>query len=56
MRAENKQRLERTERVMVIWICVLSLTNRVSSVEFNAKVNIVGATDVVEHSRPVTSL
>ena len=45
------QRLERTERMMVRWMCGVSLKNRTSSDDLNRRLGVEGVTDVVRRGR-----
>ena len=40
MKAEDMQRLERTERMMVRWMCGASLKSRISSNDLNKSLNV----------------
>jgi hypothetical protein len=51
VRVEDMQRLERTERMMVRWMCGVSLKNKVPSVELNRRLDIESVTDVVRRGR-----
>ena len=51
MKTEDMQRLEKTERMMVRWMCGASLKNRVSSNNLNELLNVVAVTDVVRQGR-----
>jgi hypothetical protein len=51
MKTEDIQRLERAERMMVRWMCGVSLKNRISSVELNKRMHVTGVTDVVRQGR-----
>ena len=43
--------LERTERMMVRWMCGVSLKNRVASEELNRRLDVEGVADVVRRGR-----
>jgi len=45
------QRLERTERMMVRWMCGASLKDRTSSVELNNRLGVEDVTDIVRQGR-----
>ena len=45
------QRLERTERLMVIWMCSVSLKDRIQSKELNSYLGVPCVTDVVRRGR-----
>ena len=47
MKVEDVQRLERTERMMVRWMCGVRLRNRISSEELNGRLGIVKIMEVV---------
>jgi len=51
VKVEDVQRLERTERMMVRWMCGLRLKNRTSSEELNSRLGIVRITEIVRHGR-----
>ena len=51
VKEEDVQRLERTERMMVRWMCGVSLKNRISSGELNERLGIVGVVEVVRRGR-----
>jgi hypothetical protein len=51
MKAEDMQRLERTERLMVRWMCGVTLKNMIPSSELNNRLGISAVTDVVRRSR-----
>ena len=51
MKAEDMQRLERTERMMVRWMCGASLKSRISSNDLNKRLNVEAVTDVVRQGR-----
>ena len=45
------QRLERTERMMVRWMCGVRLKNRISSEELNKRVGIESVAMIVRRGR-----
>ena len=45
------QRLERTERMMVRWMCGVSLKNRISSEELNRRLCIESVAVIVKRGR-----
>ena len=51
MKVEDMQRLERTERTMVRWMCGVTLKHRIASKELNCRLGIESVTDVIRHSR-----
>lgn len=51
MKVDDKQRLERTERMMVRWMCSVTLKNRISSAELNSRLDIKSVSDVVRNGR-----
>ena len=51
IRVDNLQRLERTERMMVRWMCGVSLKSRMSSRELNERMGVVDVADVVRRER-----
>ena len=51
MKGEDMQRLERTERMMVRWMCGVSLRERKSSSELNRRLGVEGVADVVRRGR-----
>jgi hypothetical protein len=51
MKAEDMQRLERTERMMVRWMCGVSLKNRISSKDLRVRLGIEGIDEIVERGR-----
>ena len=44
-------RLERTERMMVRWMCGVTLKDRVASAELNSRLHIECITDIVKRGR-----
>ena len=51
MKVEDMQRLERTERAMVRWMCGVSLKEKVRSVELLERLGIVSITELVLRHR-----
>jgi hypothetical protein len=51
VKTEDMQRLERTERMMVRWMCGVSLKNRITSKELNGRLGVEGVADVVRRGR-----
>jgi hypothetical protein len=51
MKAEDMQRLERAERMMVRWMCGVSLKNRISSEELNGRLGLESIDEVVRRGR-----
>ena len=51
MKVDDLQRLERTERMMVRWMCGVSLKNRVPSAEFFSWLRVDGFSEVVRQGR-----
>jgi len=51
MKLENMQRLERTEKMMIRWMCGVTLKDRNSSVELRKELGIVGVSDIVRQGR-----
>ena len=51
MKAEDMNRLERTERMMVRWMCGVRLRNRIPSEELNCRLGIVRITEIVRRGR-----
>mgnify|MGYP001824797758 CR=1 FL=1 len=51
MRAEDLQRLERTERMMCRWMCGVTLKDKRHSTELYRRLGIVSVTDVVRRGR-----
>src|SRR5271165_3711065 len=50
-KVEDMQRLERTERMMIRWMCGVTLKNRVSSDDLRVKLGIDSVSDMVRRSR-----
>lgn len=51
MKMEDLQRLERTERMMVRWMCGVNLKDRISSEDLNRRLSVDSVTDVVRRGR-----
>ena len=51
MKTEDMRRLERAERMMVRWMCGVSLRDRKSSIELNERLGIEGVAEVVRRGR-----
>ena len=51
MRVEELRRLERTERMMIRWMCGVTLKDRCKSEELRKRLDIEDVTDVVRKSR-----
>ena len=51
MKVGDMQRLERTERMMVRWMCGVRLKNRISSEELNKRVGIESVAVIVRRGR-----
>jgi hypothetical protein len=51
VKTEDMQRLERTERMMVRWMCGASLKDRISSDDLNRRLGVEGVADVVRRGR-----
>lgn len=51
MKMEDLQRLERTERMMVRWMCGVNLKDRTSSEDLNRRLSVDSVTDVVRRGR-----
>jgi hypothetical protein len=51
MKVDDMQRLERTERLMVRWMCSVSLKDRIQSKELNRYLGVSSVTDVVRRGR-----
>ena len=51
MKKDDMQRLERTERMMVRWMCGVTLKNRTSSAELNSRLGMEAVSDVVRRGR-----
>ncbi len=45
------QRLVRTEKMMVRWMCGVTLKNRISSAELYNRLNVEEVSDVVRHGK-----
>ena len=51
MKAENLHSLERTEQMMVRWMCGVSLKDRERSVDLYSLLGIQSVADLVRHGR-----
>ena len=51
VKTEDMQRMERTQRMMIRWMCGVSLKNRISSVELCGRLGVEEVADVVRRSR-----
>jgi len=51
VKVEDMQRLERTERMMVSWMCGVSLKSRMSSKKLNARLGIEAISEIVRRGR-----
>ncbi len=51
MKVEELRRLERAERMMIRWMCVVTLTDRCKSEELKKRLDIEAVADVVRKSR-----
>ena len=51
MKVEDRQRLERTEKMMVRWICGVTLKNRITSEELRNRLRIEAVTEIVRRGR-----
>jgi hypothetical protein len=51
VKVDDMQRLERTERMMVRWMCGVSLKDRVSSAELDRRLGVQGIVNVVRQGR-----
>ena len=51
MKAENMQRLERTERMMIRWMCGVKLSDRKASAELLSRLDIESVSDVIRRGR-----
>ena len=51
MKVDDMQRQERTERMMVRWMCGVTLKNKKSSEELREYLGIESVTDVVRRGR-----
>jgi hypothetical protein len=51
VKVDDMQRLERTERMMVRWMCGVSLKNRVSSEDLNRRLGVDRVAEVVRRGR-----
>ena len=51
VKVEDMQRLERTERMMVGWMCGVGLRSRISSEELNARLGVEAISEIVRRGR-----
>ena len=51
MKVEDKQRLERAEKMMVRWMCGVTLKNRIISEELRNRLSIEAVTEIVRRGR-----
>jgi Reverse transcriptase (RNA-dependent DNA polymerase)/Endonuclease/Exonuclease/phosphatase family len=51
MKIEDMKRLERTERMMVRWMCGVTLKNKIANVDLNRRLDIECVADVVRRGR-----
>jgi hypothetical protein len=51
IKVEDLQRLVRTEKMMVWWMCGVTLKNRISSVELYSHLDVEAVSDVVRRGR-----
>src|SRR5664279_4197448 len=51
IKVEDMQRLERTEKMMVRWMCGATLKNKISSVELYSCLDVEAVSDVVRRGR-----
>ena len=51
IKVEDMQRLVRTEKMMVRWMCGVTLKNRISSVELYSRLDVEAVSDVVRRGR-----
>ena len=51
MKVEDKQRLERAEKMMVRWVCGVTLKNRITSEELRNRLSIEAVTEIVRCGR-----
>ena len=51
MRAEEEQRMERNENVMLRWMCGVTLRDKVPTVELRSRLGIEGVVQVMRHGR-----
>ena len=49
MKVKDKQRLERTEKMIVRWLCGVTLRNRLTSEELRNRLSIEAVTEIVRH-------
>ena len=51
MRVKDKQQLERTEMMMVRWVCGVTLKNRITSEELRNRLGIESVSEIVRRGR-----
>mgnify|MGYP006376082139 FL=1 len=51
IKVEDMQRLERTEKMMVRWMCGVTLKNKISSGELYSRLNVEAVSDIVRRGR-----
>src|SRR5664279_3103439 len=51
IKVEDMQRLKRTEKMMVRWMCGVTLKNKISSVELYSRLDVEAVADVVRPGR-----
>ena len=51
IKVEDMQRLVRTEKMMVRWMCGVTLKNRISSAELYSRLDVEAVSDVVRRGR-----
>ena len=51
VKTEDVQRMERTERMMIRWMCGVSLKNRISSAELYGRLGVEEVADVMRRGR-----
>src|SRR5664279_1077102 len=51
IKVEDMQRLQRTEKMMVRWMCGMTLKNKISSVELYDRLDVEAVSDVVRRGR-----
>jgi hypothetical protein len=51
VKTEDMQRMERTERMMIRWMCGVSLKNRIASVELYRRLDVEEVSEVVRRGR-----
>ena len=51
MKVEDKRSLKRTEKMMVRWMCGVTLKNRITSEELRNRLSIEAVTEIVRRGR-----